>query len=67
MESLSTDPTGPTVLHTLLSARFVRTKRSRLNSLLPVRLEHTGTTHIIQLNIVTDFEGHWLFTILRTL
>ena len=32
-----------------------------------VRLEHTGTTHTIQLNIVTDFEDPWLYMIPKTL
>ena len=32
-----------------------------------VRLEHTGTTHIIQFSTVTVSEDRWLYMILRTL
>ena len=54
-------------LHSLPSARFVKTERSSTDSMSLVRPERTGTTHIIQLNIVMDFEGLWLFMILTTL
>jgi hypothetical protein len=67
MESFSTSPTGLMVLHTSLSARFVSRKHSCRHSMSLVRRGHTGTTHIIQLNIVMDFEDHWLYMILRTL
>ena len=63
----STGPTGPMALHSLPSAHFFRTKHSSTDLTPLVRRERTGTTHIIQLNIVMDFEGLWLFTILRTL
>ena len=55
------------VLHSSLSVLFVSKKHSSTDSLSPVKVEPIGTTRTTQLNTVTDFEDHWLSTILRTL
>ena len=67
MEFSSASPTGLTAFHTSLSAHFVSRNHSCRPSMSPIRLERTGITHIIQLNIVMDLEDHWLSMIPKTL